>query len=179
MDWFGSVNWSQLLMPDTPLLEIFARGTLMYLGLFLILRVVLKRHSGAVSMSDLLVIVLLADAAQNGLAGDYHSISDGLALVATIIFWSYALDWLGYHVPVIQRLVHPAPLLLVKSGQMLRANMRHELITREELLSLLREQGVDDISEVKEAFLEGSGQISVVKNEPSDANQGRQKQRAF
>lgn len=179
MDWFGSVNWSQLLMPDTPLLEIVARGTLMYLGLFIIMRVVLKRHSGGVSISDLLVVVLLADAAQNGLAGDYHSISDGLALVATIIFWSFALDWLGYHVPVIQRFVHPDPLPLVRDGQMLRRNMRQELITKEELMSLLREQGVDDISEVKEAFMEGNGQMSVVKNETSDANQGHQKQRAF
>jgi uncharacterized membrane protein YcaP (DUF421 family) len=52
--------------------------------------------------------------------------------------------------------------MLVKNGQLLRRNMRRELITEDELLSKLRQQGVDDLSEVKEAFMEGDGQISVV-----------------
>lgn len=179
MEWFSPVDWSHLFMPSTPLLEIFLRGTFMYLGLFVILRLVLKRHSGAVSISDLLVVVLLADAAQNGLADDYHSILDGLVLVATIIFWSWALDWLGYHVPAIQNLVRPGPLPLVRAGQMLRGNMRKELITPDELRSLLREQGIDDLGEVKEAFLEGNGQISVVKNGTSEVGQGQTKKGVF
>jgi hypothetical protein len=58
--------------------------------------VTLKREAGGVGITDMLVIVLLADAAQNAMAGEYKSISDGLVLVSTIIFWSYALDWLGY-----------------------------------------------------------------------------------
>jgi uncharacterized membrane protein YcaP (DUF421 family) len=117
---------------DTPLLEIIARGSIMYLALFALLRPVLKRESGAIGMTDLLVIVLLADAAQNG-------------------FWAWALDWLGYHVPAIQRLVHPPPLLLIRDGRLLRRNMQTELITVDELMSQLRLHGVDTISEVAAA----------------------------
>lgn len=157
-----NVDWHGMFAPETPLLEIFIRGTILYLGLFLMLRFVLKREAGTVGITDLLLIVLLADAAQNAMAGDYHSITDGLFLVATLVFWAYTLNWLGYHFPAIQRLVHPPSLLLVKEGQMMLRNMRHELVTRDELESMLREQGVDDIAQVKEAYLEGDGKISVV-----------------
>lgn len=174
MDLFGSVDWGKLLMPDTPLLEIFVRGTVMYLGLFLLLRLVLKRQSGGVGITDLLLIVLLADAAQNAMAGDYTSVTDGFLLVVVIVFWSYALDWLGYHVPLIHGLVHPEPLLLVKDGQMQRQNMRRELITKEELMSELREQGLEDVSQVKEARMEGDGRVSIIK---MDGEQHEQKER--
>ncbi len=125
-----SIDWAKMLFLDTPVLEIFIRGSAIYLALFFILRLVLKRQAGAVGVTDLLVIVLIADAAQNGMADDYHSIPDGILLVATIIFWSYALDWLGYRFPWFQRFVHPPPLPLVRNGELLWRNMRKELITK-------------------------------------------------
>jgi uncharacterized membrane protein YcaP (DUF421 family) len=158
----GHVDWSGILVPDTPLLEIFIRGTLVYLGLFAMLRVVLKRQSGTVGETDLLVVVLIADASQNAMAGAYTSVPDGLLLVATILFWSYALEWLGYRFPRIRRLLRPPPLPLVKDGQMLRRNMRQELMSPDELMSLLRQQGFEDLSQVKEACMEANGRLSVV-----------------
>ncbi|HZR83878.1 MAG TPA: hypothetical protein VFD92_22475 [Candidatus Binatia bacterium] len=70
-------DWSALFGLEKSPLEIVVRGSLTYLGLFAILRVVLRRHSGAVGFADLLVVVLIADAAQNAMAGEYRSISDG------------------------------------------------------------------------------------------------------
>lgn len=79
-----------------------------------------------------------ADAAQNGMAKEYRSVTEGVMLVAMIIGWDYALDWLGYRFPAFQRLVRPAPLPLVRNGKLLYANMRRELVTREELMTQLR-----------------------------------------
>lgn len=169
------VDWARLFLPDTPLLEIVARGTAVYLGLFLLLRLVLKRQSGAVGITDLLVIVLIADAAQNAMAADYQSITDGLVLVGVIVFWSHALDWLGYHFPALNRLVHPPPLPLIRNGVMLRRNMRQELITEEELRTQLREQGVVEIGQVKIACMEGDGRISVVRADDQDTQQKRER----
>ena len=152
-------------MPDTPVLEIVVRGTVVYLALFVLLRVVLKREAGAMGITDLLVIVLIADAAQNAMADDYTSIVDGLVLVGTLVFWAWALNWLGYRVPAIQRLAHPSPLLLVRDGRPLRRHLAQELITEDELLSQLRLQGVEDIRDVKSAFMEGDGRISVIERD--------------
>jgi uncharacterized membrane protein YcaP (DUF421 family) len=168
---FGPVDWSKVFAFQTPLLELVARGTCVYLAIFLLLRVVLKRQTGSVRMADLLVIVLLSDAAQNAMVAEYSSVPDGIVLVATIIFWSYAIDWLGYKVPFIQTLVHPPPLPLVENGRLNRKNMRTELITEDELMTQLREQGVSDLSEVKKACMEGDGHISVITVEEKEKRQ--------
>lgn len=173
-----AIDWGRAFIPHTPLLEIFLRGSAVYLGLFLLLRLVLKRQSGAVGVTDLLVVVLIADAAQNAMADDYTSVPDGLLLVAVIIFWSHALDWLGYRFPRLNRLIHPPPLPLIQDGVMLRRNMRRELITEEELRTQLREQGVLEAKDVRVAFMEGDGRISVVPFEKNGGN-GSRRERAI
>src|SRR5215208_1378552 len=71
--------------------------------------------------------------------------------------------WIGYRFPAFQRLVRPPPLPLIKDGQMLFRNMRRETITQEELNSQLRQQGIKSCDEVREAFIEGDGRISIIK----------------
>jgi uncharacterized membrane protein YcaP (DUF421 family) len=157
-------DWASLFLPSASWLELVTRGTVTYLSLFVLLRVILKRQSGTISITDLLLVMLIADAVQNGMSGSYTSITDGIILVITIICWSFALDWLGAHSRHFQRFVHPAPLPLVKDGKLLRRNMRREFIMEEELMSQLREHGVEELAEVKLAYLEGDGDISVITN---------------
>ncbi|HEY9664142.1 MAG TPA: YetF domain-containing protein [Allocoleopsis sp.] len=162
MNTLFAVDWKSIFFLDTPILEIFLRGSITYLSLFILLRFILKRQAGAVGITDLLVIVLIADASQNAMASSYRSITDGILLVMTIVFWSYVLNWLGYQFPQLQSFIYPPPLPLIKHGRLLRQNMRKELITEGELMTQLREQGIDDIRKVKAAHIEGDGYISVV-----------------
>ncbi|MFC3502810.1 DUF421 domain-containing protein [Micromonospora krabiensis] len=167
------MTWGKLFIPDTPLPEIILRGSVMYLTLFLLLRVLLKRESGATSATDLLVIVLIADAAQNGLADDYTSITDGVVLVAVIIGWSYVLDAISYRWPAAARLIRPGSLLLVRDGRMLRRNMRRELITEDELQTQLRQHGVQDLAQVREVRMESDGRFSVIpRDDPPVTRRG-------
>ena len=94
--------------------------------------------------------------------GDYQSITGGIVLVATIVAWSYALDVVAWRFPSMCRFLRPAPLRLIREGEMLRKNMRREFITEEDLTSMLREQGIQDIHQVRDAFLEADGQLSVI-----------------
>jgi len=173
-----TVDFGALFLADTHPLEIVVRGTVVYIVLFLLLRLALKRQSGAVGMTDLLVVILIADAAQNAMAGEYRRITDGILLVATILGWAYAIDWLGYHVPAVERIVHPAPLPLVVDGRLLRRNMQTELITYRELMSQLRAQGVDDVSRVHRAYLEGNGELTVIRA-GEETGSGRRRRRAL
>lgn len=171
------MDWKSIFSLDVPVFEIILRGSAIYIALFILLRIVLKRQTGSLGMTDLLLITLIADASQNAMAGEYKSLSSGIVLVCTIIFWSYALDWLGYRFSWFQRLTEPPPLALIKEGKLLRRNMRHELITEDELLSHLREEGVDDWEKVKEAFIESDGHISVVPYEGKRAGRGKRKEK--
>ena len=169
------MDWKSIFLPDIPFLEIIVRGSIMYLALFVMLRVILKRQTGTLTMTDLLLITLLADASQNAIAGEYKSIPNGIVLVATIIFWNYAFDWLSFRSEWFRELIEPAPLPLVKNGRMLRRNMRQELITEDELMMQLREQGLDDVAKVKEAYMESDGRISIIENKQKRHNRPERK----
>lgn len=162
MDTLFNVNWRELFVPSISIVELIIRGSLVYLVLFSILRFIPSRQLGTLGITDLLVVVLFAEAAQNAMASDYTSITEGVILVATVIFWSYCLNWLGYHFPAFQHFLNPPPLPLVKNGQMLYRHMRRELITEDELMSELRQQGVESLADVKQAYMEADGSISVI-----------------
>lgn len=162
MDKIWSVDWSAMFVPSMALAEVLLRGSFMYLALFTVLRFLGNRQSGNLSPADLLVVVLIADAAQNALGAHYESLTEGVALVLTIVGWDYVLDWLQYRVPALRPWLEPRPLALVVDGRVNQRNLRAEMITLDQLESQLREKGVEDVGAVKRACLESNGQLSVI-----------------
>ena len=158
-----------MFVPTRSVLEMFLRGTTMYFVVVALLRLVVKRQTGGVGRTDILVIVLLAEIAGPGFTAAYVSVVEGTVLVATVLFWSYAIEWLIDRFPKFERFFQPPPLLLIENGRMLPKNMRSELITKDELMTHLREEGVAELSDVKEACMESDGMISIIKIDRSGA----------
>ncbi len=169
---------ADLFEVHVPVTELLLRGTLVYWLLFLIFRFILRRDVGAVGIADILLLVIVADAAQNAMSGGYDTFAEGAILVGTIVAWNWLLDFLSFHVPAVQRFASPARLTLVRRGIAQLRNMRREFITMNELLEKLREQGIDDIRDVNAAYLEGDGQISVIRNSGSEARRSGSKHSA-
>ena len=159
------MDWEALFGIHVPIPEILLRGSAVYWFLFLIFRFVLRRDVGAVGIADVLLLVLIADAAQNAMSADYRSITEGLILVSTIIGWNWLLDWLSSKSPRFARVVAPQALVLIRNGRVHRENLRREMLTPDDLQSRLRLQGVERVSDVKLALLEEDGQISVIRQE--------------
>ncbi len=153
MDWLYGIHWHDVFVPDLPVLEIISRGSVMCLALFFMLRFLTLRQAGSIGTTDILLIALSAGASQNGMAGDCRFIHDVLILVGTLMFWSLALEWLGFHFPEIARSLESPSLNLIDHGQINHRHMQRKLITKDELLSQLREQAIDDIA--KERRLSG------------------------
>jgi uncharacterized membrane protein YcaP (DUF421 family) len=176
METLFRIEWAELLVPTHSVAEMMLRGTVMYLALFLIMRFVMLRQSSTLGIADILVIVVIADAAQNGFAKEYKSLTEAFVLVLTIVFWNTFLNWLSYNFKLFERLLAPAPLSLIENGKLNRRNMRRELITEDELRSQMRLQGLNEIAEIKRACLEATGEISFVKTE-GDPPRGKSRDR--
>ena len=164
MDKIVGLDWGSMLIPSQSLLEVCIRGTITYWIIYVCFRL-FRRGTGQLSISDLLLITMISDAAQNAMAGTYNSITEGATLILTLLFWDYAIDWMGYKKILFGKLARPEPILLIRNGRMLHKNMEKQLIDEEELLGLLREKDVDDYSKVKTCYLESTGNISVVLKE--------------
>jgi uncharacterized membrane protein YcaP (DUF421 family) len=148
--------------------ELMLRGTAVYWFLFALFRFVLRRDVGSIGIADILLLVLIADAAQNAMSGPYQTVAEGFVLVATIVGWNMLLDWLAYRIPRLRALLDPPALVLVRRGRLVYANMRSQLITVPELMSKLREHGVEKLGQVKIARMESDGEVTVIRFSDDD-----------
>jgi uncharacterized membrane protein YcaP (DUF421 family) len=124
-------------------------------------------------MTDVMLIVLVSECVSPALSAESKSVANGVVTAATLLFWTYVLDRLERHWPWLQRMLEAEPVRLIAEGEFQRENMRREGITEEELLSQLRQNGIDDPARVKAAFIESDGTVSVIR-----AERRRRKRRA-
>lgn len=157
--------WLEIFVPTVPVWELFIRGTLTFLGLLVLLRLVGRREAGGLGVTDLLVVVLLADAAGAGLRGEAASLGDSAVIVGSILLWSVATDAIAYRWPRLAQLIKARPRALVRDGNLDRRVMRREFMTFDELMSQLRLHGVTELSEVETAYLEPNGMVSIVRRD--------------
>lgn len=165
-----SFHWQTLFSLSVSPWELLIRGSVFYWFLFVLFRVVVRRRVGAVGISDILLLVIIADASQNAMAGEYRSITDGMILVTTIVGWNVVIDWATWRFPALENMLQPRPLLLIRDGRILWRHLRLEFVSKEELLGKLREQGITDPAEVKEAYMESDGGVSVIRRRPPAAS---------
>ncbi len=160
-------DFASIFVPTAPILELVLRGTVTFLALMLLMRLVGQRESGGLGLTDLLLVVLVVDASSAGLTGEASSIGDGLVLVVTLLCWSVALDAVGYRWPRVGRVLKARPKPLIRDGELDRRVMRREFMTYDEVMSQLRLHGIEDVARVRRAYLEPNGMVSVLLAEAS------------
>lgn len=161
-------DWGDMFSGTTPVLEIVLRGTLLYLGAVVLMRIVGQRESGGLTVTDLLVVILVGDAVSHSMSTSYLAIPEALILVATLLAWSLAIDAVSYRSPRLAALLKARPQPLIEDGELNHHTVRRELLSQDELHSQLRLHGVEHISEVERAYLEPNGMISVFKRDGND-----------
>ncbi len=154
-----------MLSPSVPLLEIVFRTVVVYIAVFFLLRLAGKRELGQMNVTDLVVILVIANAVQNSLNGGDTSLIGGIVAAATLVGMNVVVDRYGKQVPFLERFVRSEPTLLMQDGVFLEKNLEQENISKDEIAMSAREHGIKDLSEVSEAILEPDGSISVIPNE--------------
>ena len=164
-------DWSDVFRPSTPILEIIVRGTVMYLAIFVLMRIAGQREGGVHSLSDLLVVVLVATAASSGMSGDASGIMDSVLLIATILAWSVGMDAAAFRWPALRSVLKSKPSPLICDGVINERALRREFMDRDELMGELRLHGVTDVRQVARAYLETNGMVSVVRRDNGEVDE--------
>jgi len=148
---------------SVPVPEVMLRGTLIYLGVVILIRIVGQRETGSLSIPDLILIVLISEAVSNGFAANDVTLTTGAILVLPIVGWSVVLDALAYRFPWFRKIMKPSKRPLIQDRELNKRLMRRELLTRAESDAQLRLQRIEDVADVERAYLEASGQISAFR----------------
>jgi len=150
---------------ETPLWEIFARGTVVYIAIAVILRLVPQRQTGNIAPNDMIALVIIGTLAADAIVGEAKTLLDLLLMILVIIFWDYASNLAEFYFPRFRKVAQHSPTLLIYKGEMLKKNLRKEKITEEELLANLRLHGISDLAKVQQAILEAEGEISFIERD--------------
>jgi uncharacterized membrane protein YcaP (DUF421 family) len=145
-----------------PVWSIALRTAAIYVVILVGLRLSGKREIGQMTVFDLLVLLLLANAVQNAMVGPDTSLTGGVIAAAVLLILNTIVARLRLRWPRLRRLIEGSPTLLVLHGQLLADQLRREGLDRETLDAALREHAITDLSDVEMAVLEIDGSISVV-----------------
>ena len=144
-----------------PVLEKVVRAVVVYFFLIVVLRVVGKRELGQTNTLDLVVLLLIANAVQNGIIGDDLSVTGAVIGAATLFAVNELLNRTTYFAPWTGRVLEGDPTYLVKDGRPNTKELFRASISLPELRAIARRQGYADLSKVKTAILETNGAVSI------------------
>ncbi len=145
-----------------PWWEFILRGIVIYVFLIILLRVTGKRQIGQMSPFDLVLLLVLSNAVQNSMNGGDNSIIGGMISAATLVAANWLIGLLTYKSKTAEVLIEGRPELLIHDGRLFEHALARAKVTHHELNAALREAGCTDISDVRAAFLENDGTISVI-----------------
>jgi uncharacterized membrane protein YcaP (DUF421 family) len=150
-----------------PIVEKLARPVVIYLVLVVLLRIFGKRELAQLNPFDLVVLLSLSNTVQNAIIGDDNSVSGGIIGA----FGLLAINWLVVRVLFrsrrLTRALEGQSTILIRNGQLDPKAMSREMLSREELLSVIHRQGFEDIHQVRKCELEPNGTFYVEAFEPS------------
>jgi uncharacterized membrane protein YcaP (DUF421 family) len=144
-------------------MDIVFRSAAIFIGIFLIMRVIGRRELASMEPFDLILLVVLGDLVQQGVTQDDYSVTGAVLAITTIALMTVLVSYLGYRSKRLRPLLEGEPLVLVEDGRPIDRNLRRERLTLEELAAEARLQQIASIADVRFAVLETNGQISFIK----------------
>jgi uncharacterized membrane protein YcaP (DUF421 family) len=158
-------------IPDfgSSLVDVAIRTSIIYVVLIGGLRIAGKREVGQLSIFDLIVLLVIADAVQNAMVGENTTLAGGIVAAVTLLSLDKLLAIASQRSARLRTLLEGEPRELIRDGAVDEDALHKEGIDDEDLKRALRVHGLLDPSDVALAVLETDGTISVVPRRTDDA----------
>src|SRR5947199_6317094 len=134
-------------------MDIVLRAIVLFAFVFVVVRVMGRRELAKLEPFDLILLIVLGDAVQQGLTQDDYSVTGALIAVSTIAILQVGLAFLSWRFNTVRRLTKGEPIVLVQNGEPIERNLHRERIRLEELAEKMRVQQIDSIDSVAWALL--------------------------
>jgi uncharacterized membrane protein YcaP (DUF421 family) len=144
-------------------MDIVLRAAVLYFFIVLVTRIVGRRELSSLSALDLILLIVLGDAVQQGLTQDDYSVTGAMIAVATIASLQVFTSYLSFRSQKASKVLEGLPMVLIDRGRLVGENMRRERISEDELAGEMRGQQIAAFDEVEWAILEANGTISFIK----------------
>ena len=144
-------------------MDIVLRAIFVFGFLYLLLRVMGRRELSSLSPADLVLLIVLGDAVQQGLTQDDYSLTGAVLAVGTIALLQVGTSYVNFKFPRMRAILDGEPLVIVQDGTFIKRNMDRERLTEADVVEAARRESIASMDEVAWAVIETSGQISFIK----------------
>lgn len=144
-------------------MDIVLRAIAIFFFLYVLMRLIGRRELSTLEPFDLILLVILGDAVQQGLTQDDYSLTGSFLAVGTIAILQLSTSFLNFHVPRLRPILNGEPIVIVQDGKPIERNLKRERVTVEDLLSAARRQNIAKLDDVAWALMETSGEITFIK----------------
>lgn len=162
---------ADLFQLSAPWWHFVLRSVAVYVLVVVLIRVSGKRAVGQFTPFDLILLILIGNAVQNGINGGDNSLTGALIMAGTLVGLNYGVAWLTSRSRAVEKVVEGEPVVLARDGRLFKQVLRRELVSEQDFREALRMNGVEAVEDVALALLETNGSISVVPN-PSPQDNG-------
>ncbi|WP_028840084.1 MULTISPECIES: DUF421 domain-containing protein [Thermomonas] len=159
---------SELFQLSAPWWHFVLRACAVYVLVMVLVRVSGKRAVGQFTPFDLVLLILIGNAVQNGINGGDNSLTGAAIMATTLIALNYLVAWQTSRNRSVERWVEGEPVVLARDGRVFRQVLRRELVSQDDFAEALRMNNIDDVGDVRLALLETNGRISVIPRERDD-----------
>jgi uncharacterized membrane protein YcaP (DUF421 family) len=143
-------------------MDLTIRAVTLFFFVFLITRIIGRRELSSLEPFDLILLIVMGDAIQQGLTQDDYSVTGALIVIGTFAILQVLVSYLSYRFPRLRPALDGEPLVIVQDGKAIEKNMRRERITLEEVMVSARQQQVASLDDIAWAVLETSGKVSII-----------------
>jgi len=147
--------------------DLVLRAVAVFAFVLILTRVIGRRELASLAPLDLILLIILGDAVQQGLTQDDYSLTGAILAVGTIAAMQVFTSYVNFRFPRIRPLLDGEPIVVVQDGKPIERNLKRERITVEDLAESARQQGIPSIDEAAWGVMETTGRISWIKK--SDA----------
>ncbi len=141
---------------------IFIRSAIVYAIVILAIRIMGKRQVGDMQPGELVITILISEAAATPLENGNQPILIGIVAIFSLVIMEVLTSVITMKYFPARKIINGRSAILIANGKIDQKSMRDLRVTVPDLLELLREQGIFDVSEVSYAVLETDGQLSVL-----------------
>jgi uncharacterized membrane protein YcaP (DUF421 family) len=144
-------------------MDIVLRAIVIFFFVVILTRIIGRRELGSLAPVDLILLIILGDALQQGLTQDDYSLTGALLVVGTLAVLQVFTSWLGFRFPFTRRVLEGEPLIVVEDGKPIERNLKRERLSVEEVAESARLHEIGSLAEIRWAVLERNGELSFIK----------------
>ena len=144
-------------------MDIVIRTVAVFFFLLVLTRVIGRRELSSLEPFDLILLIVLGDAVQQGLTQDDYSVTGALLVVGTFAVLQVFVSWVGYRFPRARPILEGEPIIVIQDGKLIERNVKRERLTVQEIAEEARNQQIATLDDVQWAVLETNGRISFIK----------------